>query len=140
MGAHIKAGLSNLVAVLLCALSVLFAPPSQFVQEPTIWHRLEPLMLPTLFLGVVLALLGLFLVLFSARAAAMCCIGASIASMVGQTIGWGDNGASGAPGVSFLVIPLAVLTITVIGAIAALRQVRKEAVPTSAKEPRFGAD
>jgi hypothetical protein len=78
-----KVGLSSLLTLVLCSVVSVGAPPSNYVQEPSIWLRLEPMMVPALFGGVVLALVALVLSLFAVRPAAVACMGAAAASMGG---------------------------------------------------------
>ena len=122
MTAHSKVGLSSLLGLVLCSLAAVGAPPSEFVQEPGVWLRLEPLMFPALFLGVVLALLALVLSLVVVRPAAVTCVGAVAASMVGVTVAWGIDAEASARS---LVLPLGFLALPALGAVEALRQLRR---------------
>jgi hypothetical protein len=108
---------------MLCTMTALGAPPSEFVQEPSIWLRLELLMFPALFSGAMLALLALACSLFWARAAAVACAGAAAASMVGVLLAWGID-AEASP--RRLLLPIGLLALPAIGAVDALRQVRRE--------------
>jgi hypothetical protein len=99
------------------------ALPSEFVQEPSLWLRLESIMFPALFAGVVLALLGLVLAPFTTRSSAISCVAAAGASMVGVTLAWGIDAEAGLRG---LVFPIALLTVPLLGAVEAFRQVRRE--------------
>jgi hypothetical protein len=123
VSAHSKAGLSSLLALILCAMTALGAPPSEFVQEPSIWLRLEPLISLALFSGAMLALLALMFSPFWARAAAVACAGAAAASMVGVLLAWSID-AEANP--RRLLLPIGLLALPAIGAVDALRQVRRE--------------
>jgi hypothetical protein len=123
--ARITAGVSSLVAVVFCSFLALGAPPSEFVQEMSIWHRLLPMMFPALFCGIVLALVGLVLSLFAICAACVACVSACIITTMGVTIAWGNDAQSG---LRELVMSLALLTIPIVGAAAACRHVRGKAI------------
>jgi hypothetical protein len=83
MSAASKVALSSLLVLALASMAAIGAPPSAFIQGPSFWLRLEPFMFPGLFTGVALALLALALAPFVGRAAAIACMGAALASMVG---------------------------------------------------------
>jgi hypothetical protein len=124
MSATSKAGLSSMLALVLCSLAGIGAPPSEFVREPTIWAALEPMMWPALFGGTALALLALILALFTPRGAALTCIAASVTSMFGVAIAWGLD-ANGTP--RGLLLPIAFLAVPALGAIEAIHQSHREA-------------
>ena len=125
MSASSKAGLASLGALALCSIVAIGAPPSELVQGPTIWTRLEPAMLPMLFAGVFLALLALVLAFFAPVAAAIACIAAATASMLGVLLGWGVDAEAG---LKALLLPIALLTMPVLGAADAIRQARRERI------------
>jgi len=118
MRPNIEAGLSCVVALVLCCLAGVAAPPSEFVRETTIWTRLDPLMWPCLFAGPALALLACALLPFTTRGAAALCIAAVGASMLGVSLAWGIDAQAGLRG---LVVPIGILGIPALGALSALR-------------------
>jgi hypothetical protein len=121
--ARSRAGLSSTLALALCSIVAVGAPPSKFVQQPSIWLRLEPMMLPALFGGVGLALLALLLAVFWGRGAALTCAGACAASMAGVIVAWGMNAEAGLRG---LVLQMVLLALPALGAIEALWQAHRE--------------
>jgi hypothetical protein len=125
MSASSKAVWASLGALALCLMAAIGAPPSEFVQEPTIWTRLEPAMLPMLFAGPCLAVLALVLTFFAPGAAAITCIAAATASMLGVLFGWGVDAEVG---LKALLLPIALLTMPVLGAAGAIRQGRRERI------------
>jgi hypothetical protein len=136
MSASSRAGLSSALALVLCSMCGIRAPPSEFVREPSIWTALEPLMWPTLFGGTALALLALLLALFTPRGAAVTCIAASVTSMLGVTIAWGIDANARPRG---LLLPIALLAVPVLGAMQALRQSRRERAPHGETSVEAGA-
>jgi hypothetical protein len=116
----IPVGLSSAVALILSGFACIGAPPSQFVQEPNIWKHLEFLMWPSLFAGVGLSGIALFLTaLFHFRGAAVVCVAAIIVSMIGVIIAWGIDADATA---RVLLKSLAILSLPMIGAINAIRR------------------
>jgi hypothetical protein len=106
MREYIQVGLSSLLAFIITILLVIGAPPSEFVQEPNIWLKLEFLMFPLLFGGVALSLLALFLTLFTPRGAAVSCISATMTSMVGVIIANGIDAEATTAGLFDVMIVL----------------------------------
>ena len=123
MNAGTKAGLSSVLAVVLCSMSAIGSPPSEFVQEENLWTSLEPLMWPCLFAGAALAFLALILVPFMTRGAAYACMAAASVSTLGVTFAWGVDAEAGLRG---LVVPMALLAVPVLGAAESIRQGRRE--------------
>ena len=80
-------------------------------------------MFPSLFLGPPLALLACVLTVFAPRAAAVACVAAAVASMLGVTLAWGIDAETGLRG---LVIPVAFLAVPIFGAVEAFRQAGRE--------------
>jgi hypothetical protein len=123
MSANTRAGVSSMLALVLCSIAAIGAPPSEFVRKPSMWWTLEPLMWPALFGGTGLGLLALVLAPFTTRMAALACIAACAASMFGATIGWGLNANARLRG---LLLPLAFLAVPALGAIEAIGRSRRE--------------
>ena len=140
MRANVIVGLSSLVAVALCLLSAVGSPPSELVQTATIWRGLEPLMFPALSLGVLLAALGVVLAPFKARAAAVSCIGASIASVAGSTIAWGNDAQAQQAGLHALVWPIVPFAIPVIGGVVTFWQAGASGIAVSTATPARDVD
>ena len=114
-----KAGVSSILAFALSCMAAVGAPPSEFVQEPSVWLRLEPAMFPALLLGVLLALAALLLAPFVPRMSAMACIGAAMSSMLGVLVGWGIDAEAAPRG---LLLPIALLAVPLLGAAESLRE------------------
>jgi len=125
-----------MLALVLCSLSGIGAPPSEFVREPSVWTALEPMMWPALFGGMALALLALILALFTPFGAALTCIAASVTSILGVTIAWGID-ANAKP--SGLLLPIAFLAVPALGAVEAIRQSRREPATHSDRSIEEGA-
>jgi hypothetical protein len=140
MRPNVIVGMSSLVAVALCLLSAVGSPPSEFVETATIWRRLEPLMFPVLSLGILLAVVGVVLAPFKARAAAVSCISASIASVAGSTIAWGNDAQAQQAGLHALVWPIVPFAIPVLGGLVAFRQARAVGVVPSTATPARDVD
>jgi hypothetical protein len=123
VSAYSKAGLSSLLAFVVCSMAAIGAPPSVLVQEPSFWRRLEPIMVPALLAGAVLAPLAMILALVAARAAAITCIGATAASSCAVLVANGIDAEAGLRGV---VIAMVLLAVPALGALDALRQLHRE--------------
>ena len=114
-----KAGVSSILVFGLSCMAAVGAPPSEFVQEPSVWLRLEPAMFPALLLGILLALAALFLAPFVPRMSAIACMGSAMSSMLGVFVGWGIDAEGGLRG---LLLPIAFLAVPLLGAAESLRQ------------------
>jgi len=123
MSASSKVGVSSLVGLVLSSMAAIGAPPSDFVQEPNVWLRLEPAMFPALLAGVLLALGALAATIVSTRVAAISCVAGAISSMAGVLVAWGIDANAGPRA---LAIQLAFLAVPLLGAGEAFRQVRQE--------------
>jgi hypothetical protein len=119
------ARLASFGALALCSMIAIGGPSSEFVQEPTIWTPLEPAMLPMLLAGACLALLALVLAFFAPVAAAVTCIAAATASMLGVLLRWGIDADVGPKA---LLLPIGLLAMPMLGAAVAIRQARRERI------------
>ena len=128
--------MSSLLALFLCAFIGIGAPPSEFVREPTIWTRLEPLMWPCLFGGVGLAVLASGVAPFAGRVAALICLAACVMSMMGVVFAWGVD-AQGT--FRSLVAPFALLLIPACGAIDVIRRSGRRSRAISVSSSSEGA-
>jgi hypothetical protein len=119
----IQIGLCSAVALVVTCLAGIGAPPSEFVQEPNIWLHLEFLMWPSLFSGIGLSGIALFLTaFFHFRGAAVACVAAIIVSMIGVIAAWGiDAGATA----GVLLKVLTVLSLPMIGALNVIIRLRR---------------
>ena len=119
----IQVGLCSAVAFIVTGLAGIGAPTSQFVQEPNIWLHLEFFMWPSLFGGVGLSGIALFITaLFHLRGAAVACVAAIIVSMIGVIIALGIDADATA---SVLLKSPAILYLPMIGAINVLGRLAK---------------
>ena len=114
-----KVGVSSILVFGLSCLAAVGAPPSEFVQEPSVWLRLEPAMFPALLLGVLLALAALVLAPFVPRMSAIACMGSAASSMFGVFVGWGIDAEGGLRG---LLLPITFLAVPLLGAAESLRK------------------
>jgi hypothetical protein len=122
MTASAKIGASSLLMLVLSLLAAVGAPPSEFVQPPSIWLRFALLMFPALGAGVLLAFVALFAATSAPHAAGALCLAAVFASSVGILIGWGIDAMAGLRG----LMPITLLAVPALGCVEGLRQIRKE--------------
>jgi hypothetical protein len=113
-----KTRVSCLLAVVVCSLFGVGAPPSEIVRGPSVWLQFEPVMVASLVLGALLALIAFLLSLGTPRAGAYVCMAAVVASTIGMIIAWGINAEAGWRA---LVFPIGFLAAPALGAAEALR-------------------
>jgi hypothetical protein len=123
MSALVKTRVSCSLAVVICSLFGVGAPPSELVRGPSVWLRFEPLMVPLLSFGVLLAVTAFLLSLATTRAAAYVCIAATSATMLGMALAWAINAEAG---LRAFLFPLAFLSAPALGAAEALLESRRE--------------
>jgi hypothetical protein len=122
MATKLIVAVSSLLAFAFCSVCAVGAPPSEFVDGPNLWTYFEPVMLPALLGGPLLALGALVIVPVFVRAAAGSCVAVVFVSAVGVTVAWGLDAE--AMGFRPLLLPLATLSIPAQGALSGIRSPR----------------
>ena len=125
MSAVAKTRVSCFLAAVVCSLFGVGGPPSELVRTNSVWLRLEPLMMPLLTFGVLLAVVALLLSFATTRAAAYVCIAAASTTALGMVIGWAIDAEGRLWGLAF---PLIFLAAPALGAAEALVATRREKV------------